>query len=78
MSGHGSGGRPRALRVLMVQEMATPRDVDANVHRIRAYSPSIPAPTSQCSQNCSSPAIKSIGFTNSRSAPKMVCCLPFS
>ena len=36
MSGHGSGERPRALRVLVVQETATPRDVDANVHRIRA------------------------------------------
>jgi predicted amidohydrolase len=36
MSGHGSGERPLALRVLMVQENATPRDIGANVHRIRA------------------------------------------
>ena len=41
MSGHGSGERPRALRVLVVQEKATPRDVDANVHRIRALFASI-------------------------------------
>jgi predicted amidohydrolase len=36
MSGHGSGERPRVLRVLVVQEEPTPRDVDADVHRIRA------------------------------------------
>ena len=35
MSGHGSGER-RTLRVLMVQESAAPRGIDANVHRIRA------------------------------------------